>query len=416
MRGRGILWGFAAALAAGAGLRAEGEFFDRARETLTFSAERAELRGRISGALELDYYRFDAPAPGLLYTKGRNVWVPRLPLFVDVQLGSAWYAFAQVRFDRGFDPTEGALRGRLDEYALRWSGGGGRVSVQAGKFATIVGNWAPRHDAWENPFITAPLPYENLTPMWDGLAVRSTSTLLRWAHIRPVSTVAEQNADKHQRIPIIWGPSYATGVAASARVGDFVFTGELKNAGLSSRPSAWGVDDGDWRRPAVNGRVAYVPSPMWTWGVSVGTAPYLLPIARATLAPGTGLGDYRQDLVGADMAFAWHHVQVWAEAYAARFRVPYLGDAKTFSYYAEAKYKFTPQLFGSVRWNQQSYGTLPDGVGLAQWGRDLWRGEVGLGYRFTPNAQLKFQAGVQHEEWAVRRFAPLLAWQFVLRF
>ena len=36
------------------------------------------------------------------------------------------------------------------------------LNVQAGKFATVVGNWIERYDSWNNPFITAPLPYENM--------------------------------------------------------------------------------------------------------------------------------------------------------------------------------------------------------------------------------------------------------------
>ena len=57
---------------------------------------------------------------------------------------------------------------RLDEYALRvtpWDDG--RFNLQVGKFSTVVGNWVQRHHSWENPFITAPLPYENLTAISD---------------------------------------------------------------------------------------------------------------------------------------------------------------------------------------------------------------------------------------------------------
>ena len=46
----------------------------------------------------------------------------------------------------------------MDEYALRWTPwDDGRLSLQAGKFANVIGNWTARHQSWENPFITAPL-------------------------------------------------------------------------------------------------------------------------------------------------------------------------------------------------------------------------------------------------------------------
>src|SRR4029450_9659308 len=79
--------------------------------------------------------------------------------------------------------------------------------------------------------------------------------------------------------------------------------------------------------------------------------------------PGRDTGDYREFVLGQDISFAWHHLQLWAEFYEARFEVPNVGDADTFAYYVEAKYKFMPQLFGAVRWNQQLFNTINNGYG-----------------------------------------------------
>src|SRR5262249_58275272 len=100
-----------------------------------------------------------------------NLFNPRLTLFLDMQIGSQIYFFAQSRLDRGFDPTDFGANIRLDEYAVRitpWQDG--RFSVQVGKFATVVGNWVPRHLSWENPFINAPVVYENVTAIRDKYA------------------------------------------------------------------------------------------------------------------------------------------------------------------------------------------------------------------------------------------------------
>ena len=79
--------------------------------------------------------------------------------------------------------------------------------------------------------------------------------------------------------------------------------------------------------------------------------------AEPTLPPGRDIGDYREFVLGQDVSFAWRHLQLWAEFYEARFEVPRVGNADTFAYYyIEAKYKFTPQLFGAIRWNQQLFG------------------------------------------------------------
>ena len=87
------------------------------------------------------------------------------------------------------------------------------ISIQIGKFGTVVGNWVPRHYSWDNPFITAPLPYENLTGIWDSAAPDEVDTLFYWGHVGDYAT--SDYSDKYLRSPIIWGPSYATGAALS---------------------------------------------------------------------------------------------------------------------------------------------------------------------------------------------------------
>jgi predicted porin len=136
-----------------------------------------------------------------------------------------------------------------------------------------------------------------------------------------------------------------------------------------------------------------------------------------TLPYGSDIGDYHQRVLGQDISFAWHHLQLWAEFYEARFEVPGVGDADTFAYYFEAKYKFTPQFFGAVRWNQQFFADVPDGYGgTIPWGNDIWRVDIAAGYRFTPHAQLKLQYSFQKETSGPGDDNHLIAAQFTLRF
>src|SRR6201987_4300162 len=147
------------------------DVLDRLDSTLTVSAFQNNLRTRISGLLDLEFYHFNQPAPGLIDSKIDNLFNPRLTFFLDAQLGSQFYFFAQSRIDRGFDPSDHGAQIRLDEYALRitpWDDG--RFTLQVGKFATVVGNWVPRHLSWDNPFINAPLLYENVTAIQDKYA------------------------------------------------------------------------------------------------------------------------------------------------------------------------------------------------------------------------------------------------------
>jgi len=397
--------------------RAADEFFDRVESALSVSAADARVRFHLSGLLDLEGYEFQRPAPMLLQARGDSLLEPRLTVFLDGQIGPGLYVFAQARADRGFDPAQESVRPRLDEYALRWTPWkDGRLRLQAGKFATIVGNWAVRHGSWVNPFITAPLPYEYLTGLWDNEAVRSAPTLLQWAHVRPGLPAALTAVEKRLRIPLLWGPSYTIGAAAFGEVRRVQYAFEVKHAALSSRPTVWSNWDEFHDHPTVNGRLGYRPSAMWDFGVSASAGTYLHPVATRSLAPRHGRADYKQVMFGQDVSFAWRHLQLWSEVYVARFEVPMVADAKTVAYYVEAKYKLTPQFSAALRWNEQLFATIPERLRATAWGHDVWRIDVAPAYRFTPHTQLKLQYSLQHGDSGSRDFTRMAAAQATVRF
>ena len=224
-------------------------------------------------------------------------------------------------------------------------------------------------------------------------------------------------AKKYEFNPVIWGPSYASGVSVSGRLGMFDYAGEMKNSSLSSRPESWNVTEIGFEHPSFAARLGFRPNQAWNFGVSMADGVYLRPEAEQTLPPGRDIGDYRELVLGQDASFAWHHLQLWAEVYEARFEIPRVGDADTLAYYFEAKYKFTPQLFGALRWNQQIFGSVDDGrKGSLRWGQDLGRIDAAIGYRFTSHTQLKLQYSFQHETTGPRDDNHLLAAQFTVRF
>jgi len=238
------------------------DFLDRVDEALTFSAFHDQVRARFSGLMDLEAYHFQQPAPGLIDTTSDGLFNPRLTLFLDAQLGSHVYVFVQSRLDRGFDPSDGGAQVRLDEYALRltpWDDG--RLNLQVGKFATVVGNWQERHLSWEDPFVTAPLPYENITAIYDAEAPSS-----------PRDFLGPGSDPKYQYSPVIWGPSYATGASVSGHVGKFEYAAEMKNASLSSRPESWDATEIGFDHATFSGRedseaffisAAYSNLPTW---------------------------------------------------------------------------------------------------------------------------------------------------------
>ena len=380
--------------------------FDRLDSALRVSAFQDQFRARVSGTLDLEFYSFEQPAPGLINSTTNNLFEPRLSLFLDAQAGPTVYFFVQTRLDRGFDPSNRGAQIRLDEYAVRvtpWEDS--RLNIQIGKFATVVGNWVPRHLSWENPFINAPLVYENVTAIVDrygGFAVDFDRVLA---------------ADKYEFIPVIWGPSYASGIAASGRLNQFDYAIEMKNSSLSSRPEAWYVTRIGFEHPTFSGRAGYRPNQAWNFGVSASEGAYFLPAAERYLPSGRDRGDYREFVLGQDASFAWRHLQLWAEVYEARFELPRASDADTFAYYLEAKYKFTPQLFGAVRWNQQLFNRIDSYTRKnLRWGQDLGRIDIAATYRFTPHVQVKAQYSFQEQTNGETGDNHLIGAQFTVRF
>jgi len=384
------------------------DFLDRLDTALSISAFHDNLRVRLSGTLDLELYNFEQPAPGLIDSSIDTLFNPRLTLFLDAQIGSQIYFFAQSRLDRGFDPSDHGAQVRLDEYALRvtpWQDG--RFTVQIGKFATVVGNWVPRHLSWDNPFINGPLVYENVTAIQD-----------KYAAFSPLAFIySPYYYGKYAFNPVIWGPSYASGISVSGQLGKFDYAVEMKNASLSSRPESWYVTENGFENPTFSGRFGFRPNEAWNFGLSASEGPYFRREAEPTLPPGRDIDDYREFVLGQDVSFAWRHLQVWAEFYEARFEVPRVGNADTFAYYVEAKYKFTPQLFGAIRWNQQLFSTINDGYGHnVRWSPDLGRIDIAAAYRFTPHTQLKLQYDFQHETTGPGDDNHLFAAQFTIRF
>jgi hypothetical protein len=381
---------------------------DRLDAALTRSFWDDQVRLRLSGTLDLEYFHTSDPPFGLFDSRAKDLFNPRLTFFLDAQLGPQLYAFVQARLDRGFDPSDDGARARLDEYALRWTPWpDGRISVQVGKFASVVGRWNARHLSWDNPFITAPLPYNQPTFVSDLELPYSVAGFTR-------GSAAGAN---YEYLPIIWNAAYATGISISGKLGKFEYAAEVKNASLSSRPESWDLGDTDFSYPTVSARLGFRPDTRWNFGVSASRGAYLRHDFEGRLPIGTDRGNYEQQVLGQDISFEWHHLQIWAEAYQARFEVPRIGNVDTFAYFIEAKYKFSPEFFGALRWNQQVFDEISSATGeSAKSGADVWQVDAAIGYRFTPHTQLKLQYSLIADAAADGGSSHLLGVQFTTRF
>ena len=395
------------------------DFLQQANNALFYRDPQNRFQLQLSGLVDVETYFLEQPAPGLIYTPSEFLFNPRLTLYLDASVGSHFYVFIQARVDRGFDPTNEDAEARADEYFLRYTPlDNSRINFQIGKFATVVGNWVQRHDSWQNPFINAPLPYENVTAVWDSAAPGNVNDFLYWGHVPseeygPYS--GDGYSDKYLRLPLIWGPSYATGFAITGTIDKFEYAAEIKNAALASRPGDWDLTERNFDNPTFSGRFGFHPDAMWHFGISASGGPYLDSVAEPTLPRGRDIGDYRELVLGQDVSFAWHHLQLWAEFFETRFEIPRIGNADVFAYYLEAKYKITPQLFGALRWNQELFSSVRAEDGERRpWGPETWRVDAALGYRFTDYLQGKIQYSYTDAEF--EKGNNLVAIQLTLKF
>lgn len=378
---------------------------DAVDDALTWANGDGSLRWRLSGTLDMEAYHVSGPPPTLLFSDQSDLLNPRLSLFADVQAGAALYGFAQMRLDRGFDPQDGNMELRLDEYAVRWTPwSDGRLSLQAGQFATVVGNWNARHLSWDNPFITAPGPYSTMTPV-------SEESLYN-----PAEEHSDLSEDAYEYNPIVWGPSYATGVALSGRLGRFDYAAEWKNASLASRPESWTLRDIRADRGTFSGRLGWRPDESWNLGLSASDGVYMSSLVNDELPQGLSLSDFRQTVIAHDLSYAWRHFQLWAEVFASRFDIPGVGHGDVLGWYVEAKYKFSHRWFGALRFNHQAYGELADADGRLPWGEDSWRAEAAVTCRLSAHSQIKLQYSFQHPLTGDGPDGHLLGAQFTLRF
>jgi len=396
-----------AVLSPGLIAQAGDDFFDNMDDHLKFGAFNNYVTTRISGELNLEQYYVQQPPPGLIQTDHNFLSNPSLALNLDSQIGPQFYTFGEVRLDRGYDPTDGSAKIDPIQYALRYTPWeDGRLNLQIGKFATVVGNWAHRHDPWENPFITPPLVYENQTAAWSSDAAVSAAEINGWT-----------TSAKNLRIPIIWDANYATGAAIFGSIGQFDYAAEIKNAAISSPPGSWNATNVGFANPTYSGRLGYRPGEEWNFGVSSSVGTYLDPSAANSTAHGYGLDDYKEITIAQDASFAWHHWQVWAECYETRFQIPTVGNADTLAYYIETKYKFTPELSAAVRWNQQVFDGIPNGMGgTTSWGSNVCSVDVAVTYRFSPHIQAKIQYSYYDQGAPVVQKQSLVAGQLTVKF
>jgi hypothetical protein len=380
---------------------------DKVDSALTCQSSDGQFFARLYGQTDFTGYYLDGHPYGLINSNPSNnfFFAPRLTLNLAAAYSDRVLFFTKFRWDNGYTPGYESDSTRLDEIFLRVALVPKHLDLQAGKFATVFGSWASHHESWDDPFITPPLVYDQVTSVLDGYIPPNASF---FASLRN----APDNLNTW--VPVVWGAEYLPGVAAFATVGKFDLALSGTTQALSSRPEYW--NSLTFNRPSFNGRLGWHPSAAWDLGVSGSVGPYLSSGAAAFLSPGQSLGGFDQISVGGDAAWSWHAWQVSGEFIYSRFEIPNVGNADTFSWYIQSRYQITSQLDAAVRWNQQVYNQVNTTSGPQNWDNNEVRADFALDYKWDTHVLTKLEYSWQHQNASFQNGRQLLAIELTIRF
>ncbi|NIU35135.1 MAG: hypothetical protein GWM92_04545 [Gemmatimonadetes bacterium] len=346
-----------------------------------------------SGRLDLETYIPGADEPWIIPETEPFV-AHRLRVFTDVFVGERLYGLMEVRTDRGEEPRAGSPELRLDQAFLRVTSDGGRLSFQAGKFASPFGGYARRHHTEADPLIRPPFPYEWRTMACDWRVPPDAASFATWKD--------DPEEFRGPGAPPIWGVPYQWGVSGFASVGDVLLQLALMNSAPSSGPGQWGLEGTFDRRPSVVAALGWQATAGLHFDAYYDRGPYMEEEVVGPMPAGTAPEDPVQELFGVGLTYRRGRATVRWEGFADRWEVPNVpDDPRDFSYYFEGEYVIVPGLFlagrwGEVRFDEIAVGPAPAGgygsdAPRAAWDYDVGRLQLGAGYRLVRNAEVRVE-------------------------
>ncbi len=127
-------------------------------------------------------------------------------------------------------------------------------------------------------------------------------------------------------------------------------------------------------------------------GLAYTKGPYLNKHLSGDLPPGSDWKDYDQRVWGIEFQFSRGYAELNSELAFTRYDVPFqTGGTDVMGYFAEFKYTLTPRFYFALRLDRNEYPLVYD-EGISYWWTrkvTVHDVEIGLGYRFSADTQLK---------------------------
>ncbi len=270
-------------------------------------------------------------------------------------------------------------------YALFTPSPGRDLHVLAGKVPWAIGTWAPRTYSNRNPLIGAPLMYQyHSTLVWYEV-VPGADALLATAGSGQYG-INYFGYTEGRGMTLVDDSYWDVGVTlvGSARPLEYAL-------GLTAGTPGWGSTSQEENGgKTVLGRLGLAPRPGVRFGVSGAYGPYLIEPLNPLLPAGRDVGDYRQQLLLADLELTVGHLEARAEGAYNVWQTPTVGDLIVRSGYLELEYALPFGAYLAGRVDAMRFGRIADSGGaLRPWDADLDRFETGAGYRFTRDVRGK---------------------------
>lgn len=304
----------------------------------------------------------------------------RARVFFDAQPTEKVSVFTQVLIDNSEFQLYGAYV-RLSKIANK------SINVHAGIIPNPVGMWGPRTYSNKNPLVGVPLMYLYHTALAPGRYQTNNDQLLE----------SRGNGFLKYGLPMMYDPCWNSGIEVFGTAGMIDWSiGAL--SGSISAPKIQREKD----LPQMTAKVGVFFSPVFSLQFSGFAGPYLSDISdfetateyypkAAASYSAKGAEDYLNIGGGIGAHYDYGMLEIYGEAYIARWEHPIYDKLDAYSAYIDTRYKLAPQWYlagrvETIRFSEYDFG---GSVGKQDWDYPLNRFELGVGYHIDEAVTLK---------------------------
>ena len=324
----------------------------------------------------------------------------RIRLFADAPVQDHVHVFTEFLYD------DGTMLARLFGGFVRLSDPKGRdIHIEVGKIPLHLGAYPNRSYAPQNNLIGAPLMYQYHTDLrTDQAPVRGEDIVAnrgngyRSSYLAPGLT-GVGDFEGHA-IPVLYENCWDFGAVLIGTAAPLEFAVGVTN-GSAAAPVMGDTNNGK----QILARLGFVPAPWIRAGISGSRAPYLYEDLNEDLPPGQTVDQFMQKLAAADLELSHGRGVLYSELLFSRFESPFVGDLDVRAWYVEGKWTVLPGWYIAGRFDRMIFGDVTlSGGGVAAWDADLWKREVGIG--FKPSKRLV--AKLVHQQSQINVTPPLV--------